>query len=359
MRINSDYDSHLQVQKLIATSPHLLLEDNSFLAKPIKASSVKKLPLEYTVKTPTNTAEVKGDMEKQNQKMECSAENTVGKASPSSVQNGSQMPNYRSFVPTSQVTSMNGDPNMASSWRFPQAQGHHQWLIPVMSPSEGLVYKPYPGPGYMAAACGGGGCGPPVPMPMMGNLYNPTYGVPTSHHYQGAGVPPFTTPSAPHGYFPPYGMPVLNQGAISGSAEQMNHFASSGFHGKSAGVGTDVQNKDPSNLASPKHGGAKADGAASPDLSKARVSKESEMQVSTASSPSERIRGIGRGAANVEGNNVLSLFPTSPVVDISDNDTFLPTRVIKVVPHNGRSATESAARIFQSIQEERMQFDTV
>jgi EARLY FLOWERING 3 protein len=32
-------------------------------------------------------------------------------------------------------------------------------------------------------------------------------------------------------------------------------------------------------------------------------------------------------------------------------------RVIKVVPHNRRSATESAARIFQSIQEERKQYD--
>jgi EARLY FLOWERING 3 protein len=31
--------------------------------------------------------------------------------------------------------------------------------------------------------------------------------------------------------------------------------------------------------------------------------------------------------------------------------------VIKVVPHNRRSATESAARIFQSIQEERKQYD--
>lgn len=359
MRINSNCDYHLQVQKLIATSPHLLLEDNSFLAKPIKVSSVKKLPLEYIVKVPTNTAKVKNDTEKQNHKMECSAENTVGKASLSSVQNGSQMPNYRPFVPTSSVTSMNGDPNMASSWCFPQAQGHHQWLIPVMSPSEGLVYKPYPGPGYMAAACGGG-CGPPAPMSMMGNFYNPAYGVPASNHYQGTGVPPFSTPSGPQGYFPPYGMPILNQGAITGSViDQRNHFASSVFHGKSPGGGTNMQHKNPSNLASPKHGGGKVNSAATPDLLKARVSRESEMQVSTASSPSERIQEIGRGAASVEGNNVLSLFPTSPVIDISDNDTLLPPRVIKVVPHNGRSATESVARIFQSIQEERKQYDSV
>ncbi|XP_022714527.1 uncharacterized protein LOC111274157 [Durio zibethinus] len=33
------------------------------------------------------------------------------------------------------------------------------------------------------------------------------------------------------------------------------------------------------------------------------------------------------------------------------------TRVIKVVPHNPRLATESAARIFRSIQEERKQYD--
>lgn len=344
----------IKVQKLIATSPHLLLEDNSFLAKPIKVSSAKKLPLEYGVKGPTNTARVKNDAEKQNHKMECSAENTVGKASLSSVQNGCQLPSHRPFIQSSPVTSLSGDPNLAS-WCFPQPQGHHQWLIPVMSPSEGLVYKPYPGPGYMAQACGG--CGPPVAMPMMGNFYNPAYGVPASHHYQGAGVPPFTTtPSGPQGHFPPYGMPILNQGAITGSAvDQVNHFASSGFHGKLTGVGTNVQHQNLSNLASPKHGGA--NGAATPDLSKARASRESEMQASTASSPSERIRGIGRGGS------VLSLFPTSPVVDTSDNGTQpqdttrLPPRVIKVVPHNGRSATESAARIFQSIQEERKQYD--
>jgi len=34
-------------------------------------------------------------------------------------------------------------------------------------------------------------------------------------------------------------------------------------------------------------------------------------------------------------------------------------QVIRVVPHNPRSATVSAARIFQSIQEERKRYDLV
>lgn len=345
-----------------------MLEDNTFLAKPIKASSPKKLPLDYIVKAPPNAAKVKNNAEKPNHNMECSAENIVGKASLSSVQNGSQPPSYKPFSASSPVTSLTGDPNMGS-WGFNQTPGqHHQWLIPVMSPSEGLVYKPYPGPGYMAPACGG--CGPPGAMPMMGNFFNPAYGIPASNYYQSIGVPPLAAPTGPHGYIPPYGMPVLNQAPMSGSAvDQSNHFAASGFHGKSAckspggGANSNIQHQSSSsNLPSPKHGA----NVAIPNVTKVRPSRDSEVQVSTASSPSERrVEGIGRVNNNsLEGNNVLSLFPTSPVTDPSGKGTQpqvinLPTRVIRVVPHNGRSATESAARIFQSIQEERKQYDSV
>ncbi|THG19155.1 hypothetical protein TEA_009792 [Camellia sinensis var. sinensis] len=100
-------------------------------------------------------------------------------------------------------------------------------------------------------------------------------------------------------------------------------------------------------------------GAISNDV-KQPASSESEFLGSTASSSGERAQEFGS-----KRRNVLTLFPTSPipVVHFAEGsaelqDTCQPTRVIKVVPRNARSATESTARIFQSIQEERKQCDS-
>ncbi|GER52393.1 hydroxyproline-rich glycoprotein family protein [Striga asiatica] len=51
----------------------------------------------------------------------------------------------------------------------------------------------------------------------------------------------------------------------------------------------------------------------------------------------------------------LALFPMTPLGEVSKdgNDDSRNTRVVKVVPHNRKSAPESAARIFESLQEER------
>ncbi|XP_027081573.2 protein EARLY FLOWERING 3-like [Coffea arabica] len=342
----------IKVQRMIAGSPHLLLEDSAYLGKPIKGSAPKKLPIDYIVKAIPNVSKQKNDSEKPNHKIECSAENTVGKASLSSVQNGSHLPSHRPFSANSPAT---GDYS-SGSWCFPQPQ-EHQWLIPMMSPSEGLVYKPYPGPGYMAPACGG--CGPPGSSPMMGNFLNPAYGIPASHHYQAmGGVPPFAAPAGPQGYFPPYGMAVLSQGITGSAGEQMNHFAAPGPYGQSPRLGPnyDIQRQNSSNVPNQKSG-------AIPDAVQLHSSRESELQISTASSPSERVQGSGRGNA-AERGDVLPLFPTTPVVEAPSGHIQQPrevshsARVIKVVPHNGRLATESVARIFQSIQEERKQYDS-
>ncbi|KAK6161929.1 hypothetical protein DH2020_001770 [Rehmannia glutinosa] len=154
----------IKVQRLIAESPHLLLEDSGYFDKPIKPLPVKKLPLDYAIKAIPNVSKQKSDLEKPTRKKECSAENTVEKTSLSSSQNGPS-----------------NDHNAIKSPCFNQPQGH-QWLIPVMSPSEGLVYKPNPGPGFVGQSCGG--CGPPGP--------NPSYGFPAPPpQYHFPSFPPF------------------------------------------------------------------------------------------------------------------------------------------------------------------------
>ncbi|GJW97632.1 early flowering 3-like protein, partial [Tanacetum coccineum] len=198
------------VQRLIAGSPHLLVDDNGFIAKPPKVTPIKKLPIEYVLKPTVNTPKYKPDIEKPNDDLEFSAENAVGKASLSSVQNGSQTTNCIPFG--GNPLPPPSDQNMGS-WNYNPPPGH-QWLIPVMTPSEGLVYKPYPGPGFMSQVYGG--CGPPVSMPPIIGHNFPNYGVPppSDHHYEGpTGAHPFAPPPPPpssHGYFPAYGMQMMN-----------------------------------------------------------------------------------------------------------------------------------------------------
>ncbi|PSR91761.1 Protein EARLY FLOWERING like [Actinidia chinensis var. chinensis] len=326
----------IKVQRLIAGSPNVLIEDGAYLGKPLKVCSAKKVPLEYAVKPSPHIPEHKDDSENPNNKMECSAENIVGKTSVS-LQNVSQPSNYGPF---------SGNP--LSAPYFPQPPGH-QWLIPIMSPSEGLIYKPYPGHGY-------GGCGPPGSNPVMGSFINHAYGVPAPHHhYPGMGFSSSAPPFA-HGYFPLY-PPAISPVNSGLAAEQANSFSGQGSHCQpvhlSGGVYFNMQQQSSCNVPTPKHG-------VIPNVVNVCGSNGSEVQGCTASSPGERA-GVG---PTTEGRNPLPLFPTSPVINVLDgasqiNDTDQPTRVIKVVPHNARSATESVARIFQSIQEERKPYDLV
>ncbi|CAA3011002.1 EARLY FLOWERING 3 [Olea europaea subsp. europaea] len=321
----------IKVQRLIATSPHLLLEDTACLDKPVKISPVNKLPLDYIAKAPPNISKRKSNAEKPNTEIECSAENTVGRMPLSSAQNGSWPSTCRPFLGNPLSPAASSDHN-SEPWYFNQAQGH-QWLIPVMSPSEGLVYKPYPGPGFVGPACG-----PPGLAPWMSNFSTPGYGVPASNH-QYHQVPSFP-PAWPQGYFPTYGMPFANPAFSGSSVEQTNHF--------------NVQHQNTCNV-------LRQTKEAVPNVIKPHVAKNNELQTSTASSPTERPQCSREGYA-VVGTNALQLLPTSPAVNVPDcsiqsAEPECPARVIKVVPRNARSATESAARIFQSIQEERKQYE--
>lgn len=344
----------IQVQRLIAGSPHLLLEDSTYLGKPsIEGSPAENLPSDCVVTSPIHATKHKDDSEKPNHKMEGSAENAVGKTSLSSVKNGSQPSNYGPYSGNPITVPMATDAKMAP-WCFHQSLGH-QWLIPVMSPSEGLVYKPYTAPGFVGSVCGG--CGPFGPIPLTGNFVNPGYGVSASHHHHGMVLP--GAPPVGHGYLPPYGMPGMNP-AISGSAvEQTNYFAGSASHGQTAQLpgsraNFNTQHQSSCNVPTQKSGTVS-------QVAKFQASKDTELQVSTGSSPCERGQGVGTAQA-AEGRDPLPLFPmasAAPEGASQPQETDQPTRVIKVVPHNPRSATESAARIFQSIQEERKQYDTI
>ncbi|KAK4730068.1 hypothetical protein R3W88_023056 [Solanum pinnatisectum] len=337
----------IKVQRLIAGSPNSSLEDPAYLGKPLKSSSVKRLPLDCIVRESQSVLKRKHDSEKPNFRMEYSAESTVGKASLSTVQNGSQLSCHKPFSGNPLPTPVTNDSN-AGPWCFQQPPGH-QWLIPVMSPSEGLVYKPFPGPGFTSPICGGGPAGS---TPTMGNFFAPTYGVPAPNpHYQGMGVP-FAPPTG-HGYFRQYGMPVMNPPISSPTTEESNQFTLPGLQPQLSGVvdNFNIQHQDSSNVLNEKKN------ENIPDVVRFQTTKDNEVQASTASSPVERTRETATG-----GRNMLSLFPTSPVTDNRDGSPQAcvpdnPARVIKVVPHNARSATESVARIFQSIQQERKQYD--
>lgn len=332
----------IKVQQLIAASPDVLLEDGAFVENfPVTGSTPKNLSLEVIVEPQQQNHKRKNDSEKPNHKTECSAENAVGrKTSFSSPKNGSHLTNHTPFSGTPHQANVTSD-NRTSPWCFNQSPGH-QWLIPIMSPSEGLVYKPYPGPEFTGTMHGG--CGVPFGQAPIGTTFmNPAYQFPASH--QVVGVSPFVPPAS-HAYFPPYGMPVMNQAASGSAVEPVNQFAAQGSHGQNGHSSVEGANfnthpnQSSSNLPVQRNG-------ATLHVKKSQASKERQLQGSTTSSPSEMAQGISAGKI-AEGRDAQSL----PLPSVA---TRQQTQVIKVVPHNRKSATESAARIFQSIQEERKQ----
>lgn len=349
----------LKVQKLIAGSPHLLLEDTAYISKPpVKVVPAKKQP-EYLLKSSTQIVKPSMESLKSAQNTNHATENAVAKpplpslSGGANIEQGNQQSSHGQHhenLTPSPVTDGN-----KPGWSYHPPPGN-QWLVPVMSPSEGLVYKPYTGlcpppAGFMTPVYGG--CGP------MGGEYPSPYGVPASHH-QGIGVfpnaPPFSQP-----YFPPYGMPMMNPVMSASSVEHANPFSGAQSHGQTEQISVGEVNMH--TRASRNTSNQKSE-AISLGLPKFPACKESELQGSTASSPGER--ALKEGSGNVsEERDALPLFPTAPAVQDpnglpdTQNGDQQHARVIKVVPHNPRSATESAARIFQSIQDERQQYDSV
>ncbi|XP_062087608.1 protein EARLY FLOWERING 3 isoform X2 [Humulus lupulus] len=335
----------IRVQRSIARSPHALHDDRVYLHKPTKqASQVKKTQSDYIVKPSAPVVKPKNCHQKPNPNTEHAQEGAVRKLPLPSVHNNSskglvsKQSSYDEYLrnPPPAPTTMNN----SAAWPFHSTSGN-QWLVPVMTPSEGLVYKPYPGPcpptpGF--AVPNYGSCGP---MSLNGGS---TYGGPACNQ-QAVGIHPGAPPIGNQTYYPPpYGLPVMNT-FVSSGVEQMAPF----------GIGRSNEPEyqcsfEEVNFTKPHQSSCNISSQMSRAMScygeAFQASKGSELQRSTASSSSES----GRGDA-------LPLFPMAPTVDEPDQNTEESskhqTRVIKVVPHNARSATESAARIFRSIQEER------
>lgn len=222
----------------------------------------------------------------------------------------------------------------------------NQWLVPMMSPLEGLIYKSY------SAVCpprGGtvgplyGGCAP-ISFESMGNDVGMTFGIPASQR-QAMGILPRTS-VAGQTFFLPWGIPLTNPSVASSAIEPMSNPFILGSQSnpqvnqRSTGeVNISRTHQSSCNVSTQVSRVISCDGLKSPTL------KENELQGSTGSNPSEKLGGAA-----------LPLFPIDPTksdqkVQVHSSNRL--EKVIKVVPHNPRSAAESAARIFQSIQEER------
>lgn len=267
----------IKVQRLFAASPELLIESELYLGKSsIRGLPTKKLPSGNLLEAPPLLSKLKP--QKPNRNLECAAEDVL------------EMPLFPSL---SDHSNMKLNTPKSNCYFHPPPV--NQWLVPIISPSEGLVYKPFTGP-----------------TPPTSGFGVPVYGITTSTHQEGIGILPGTPPFS-HTYFPPYRMPSIPSVASSAVevARQLTKPHPNGQEEKSYFFG--------------------------------------DSQAS--SGHTERV---------VQGD-ALSLFPTDPTVKASDQSSQScsneqQTRVIKVVPHNPRSASESAARIFQSIQEERRQY---
>ncbi|GMI82112.1 hypothetical protein HRI_001880500 [Hibiscus trionum] len=330
----------IKVQRLIAGSPNILLEDTYYMGKPSKVSSIKKFPLD-DVPESALIVKIRNNSQKPNISIECADENAVAKLSlPSADDDASkglvtQPPNALS-TPMAANTS-------SSPWGF--SPPGSQWLVPVMSPSEGLVYKPYAGPcpptaGFLAPVYGG--CGPLNLTAGGADFLNTTYGVPASHQHR-IGILPSNPPRC-QTYFPHYDIPLRNPAVSGSTVEQISSFTgvqSKGNQLSTGDVNFTIAQQSSCNISSQMNQIV--------PLRKLPASKDNEIQGSTASSPSERSKG----------DALLPPFPTKPKTQAFTHNAQTrreQTRVIKVVPLNRVLATQSAARIFRSIQEERKQY---
>ncbi|KAJ0260245.1 Protein EARLY FLOWERING 3 [Hirschfeldia incana] len=339
----------IKVQRLIASSSDVLLDEISYIGKvAAKSFPLKKklLPSEFIVKPPPLPIHRSSDSEKTDQhRVECSAENVVEK---SSNQGQHQPSNYMPFA--------SNPPPAVNGCYYPPPQpppsgGNQQWLIPVMSPSEGLIYKPHPG--------SGGHTGPPV----CGGYYGHFMPAPMlMGSFMGGGGPPPFHPGVGNGYFPPYGiMPTMMNPYGSGQqqqqqqqqpSEQMNQFVHPGNLQYASALNTQQHSS---------------------------VNEEVSQQQPTKSHPRAR-KGRQRSTGSSSPSGTNSFRPLSVVDDNDEPDEQMMTttttttrttvtqttrdggggvtRVIKVVPHNAKLASENAARIFRSIQEERKHYDS-
>ncbi|KAJ1283842.1 hypothetical protein BS78_03G158100 [Paspalum vaginatum] len=324
----------IKVQKLIAASPHFLIEGDPVLGNALVGKK-DKLP-KGNLKVQTLSIANKDDIQPTLEQPELSKQNTEGNLPSPSCDDGlggnhrDQAATNETFTSKPPATTAAPD-NKQNNWCMNPPQ--NQWLVPVMSPSEGLVYKPYAGP-----------C-PPVGSlltPFYANcnplsLPSTPYGVPMPHQPQHMAPP--GAPAMHMNYFPPFSKPVMNPGAPASAVEQGSHAAAPQPHRH-----MEQQSLISYNMSHPS------------GIWRFLASRDSEPQASSASSPFDRLQVQG------DGSGPVSLFPTASVQNAqprpSSGSRDQLNHVIRVVPHNAQTASQSAARIFQSIQMERQQNDS-
>ncbi|MBA0879080.1 hypothetical protein Goshw_017487, partial [Gossypium schwendimanii] len=134
----------IKVKRLIIGSPHMLLEDTLHMAKPsLDVSSIKKSPSNYVPKPPmflknssqTTNISIKhgNDDAVANLPLPSAINDTNKRAVP---RQPKYMPYSRNLLSTPMATNTRPSTSCFSPTRS-------QWLVPITTPSEGLVYKPY------------------------------------------------------------------------------------------------------------------------------------------------------------------------------------------------------------------------
>nr|TKW15056.1 hypothetical protein SEVIR_5G206400v2 [Setaria viridis] len=327
------FELHKLIKKLIAASPHLLIEGDPVLGSALVGKKTK-LP-KGNLKVQTLSIANKDDIQPTPEQPELSKQNTEGNP-PSPCRDDGLGGNGHDQAATNETFTSNppvmpaAPDNKQNNWCMNPPQ--NQWLVPVMSPSEGLVYKPYAGP-----------C-PPVGSllaPFYANctplkLPSTPYGVPMPHQPQHMAPP--GAPAMHMNYFPPFSVPVMNPGAPASAVEQGSHAAVPQPHGRA-----EQQSLISCNMSHPS------------GIWRFHASRDREPQASSASSPFDRIQVQG------DGSGLVSVFPSAPAQNAqpqpSSGSRDQQNHVIRVVPHNAQTASESAARIFRSIQMERRQND--
>ncbi|XP_057797196.1 protein HEADING DATE 3B-like isoform X2 [Salvia miltiorrhiza] len=308
------FELHRLITRHIARSPEIFHDTTFDPSKPsIKFPPINKLLYVSPLDPSPAVAKAKVDPPKSNLGTDCGSEAICGllPLPTTDVEKGL----LAQQKPLPNPTSIPIDPKLAP-WCLPVPTGN-QWLVPVRSPSEGLIYKPYPGPcfpsvGFMAPVYGN--C-PPISLSSLGGA---TYGGVPPPNEQGTGG--FCSTELSQSYLQPYPMPLIpSAGAQAG---ELDKSSSSNFF---------MPHQIPCKVSSQSAIVSECGG-------NLHRSSGSEMQGSTESSPPERLEG-----------DALSLFPITPSLQRNEQRV----QAIKAVPHNRMSASASAARIFQSIQEER------
>jgi EARLY FLOWERING 3 protein len=331
----------VKVQKLIAASPHVLIEGDPCLGNALLAS--KKKMAEENLKAQPVLVATNDDVQPSLQEPELSKENS--EENPPSPRDTAPVSGHhdqtakigasKSNLRATPVASDNRQNNCGVQLQPPQ----NQWLIPVMSPSEGLVYKPYSGPCPPAGSILApfyANCTPLRLPSTTGDFMNSAYGVPIPHQPQHMGAP--GTPTMPMNYFPPFSVPVMNPVALASAVEQGRHPSMPQPYGN-----LEQHSRMSCNMSHPS------------GIWRFHASRDSEAQASSASSPFDRLQCGGSGP--------VSAFPTASAQNTqpqpSSGSRDNQTNVIRVIPHNNsQTASESAARIFRSIQMERQQDDS-